>query len=140
MPDMEFGVEVPNPRRVYVAARSALRNEAIACAKLLRSNGIEVTSDWHDDPRFAPNLAEGVGDRDITAEGDRDERAIQRSTHIVRISDGKPGTGGNLVEWGMARAYGVKRILVGPEVNIFDRDTNVVHAEAGEDLVAKVRA
>jgi len=129
-----------NKHRIYVGARSAMREQAAACAKLLRSYGFEVTSDWHDDPRFAPNLAQGVGDHDITAEANRDEAAIRRSTHMVRLSDGDPGTGGNLVEWGLARAYGVVQILVGPEVNIFDRDTCVIHAEAGEDLIAKIRA
>jgi hypothetical protein len=125
---------------VYVAARSAMRDQAVACAKLLRANGIEVVSSWHDDVRFEPNLAESYTDHDITIECDRDEKEIRNATHIVRLSDGKPGTGGNLVEWGMARAFGVLRVLVGPEVNIFDRDTAVIHAEAGEDLVAKVRA
>lgn len=135
-----FGITVTHPRRVYVAARSGMRAEAVACAKFLRSNGIYVTSSWHDDPRFVPNLGEGVSEHAIDVECDRDEEEIRAATHIVRLSDGTPGTGANLVEWGMARAYGVRRILVGKNCCVFDRDRGVIHADAGEDLLAKVRA
>ena len=141
MAEFEMGIDVSrNPRRVYVAARSGKQRDAIACAKLLRANGIEVVSSWHDDPRFSPNLGDGVTDKDITVECNRDHAEIRQATHIVRLSDGTSGTGANLVEWGIALALGVIRILVGKECNIFDRDTAVIHAEAGDDLVAKVRA
>lgn len=140
MSKREFGISVAHPRRVYVAARSELRDRAIACAKLLRNNGILVTSSWHDDPRFVPNLATSVDDNIADRECDRDDEEIRASTHIVRISDGKAGSGANLVEWGMARAYGVVRILVGKKTCLFDRDRGVTYAQEGEDLLAKIRA
>lgn len=138
------GVCTCAPRvRVYVGARSGMRDEARACAKLLRAAGIEVTSSWHDDPRFMPMNSLGGGrftDEQLTGEAERDEHELRRSTAMVRLSDGNPGTAGNCVEWGIARALGLRLILVGPRVHVFDYLTSVVHATAGDDLLMKVLA
>lgn len=128
-----------NPRRVYVAARSGMVNEAKACAKLLRAAGFEVTSTWHDDPRFHNNFNDATAEY-CEQESSRDESELQRANVIVRLSDGNVGTAGNCVEWGIARAYGLRLILVGPPCNVFDRSSRVITATAGDDLIEKVRA
>lgn len=124
-------------RAVYVAARSGLRDQARACAALLRSGGVDVTSTWHDNERFVPDLPSYDLDY-CTGEADRDVAELRRSTIIVRLSDGQLGTGGNLVEWGVAIALGLRRILVGAPVNVFDLSPDVVRADAGHDTLLKV--
>lgn len=129
--------------RVYVGARSGMRDEARACANLLRAAGVEVTSSWHDDPRFMPMNSLGDGkftDAQLTGEAERDERELLRATAMVRLTDEDPGTGGCSTEWGIARTLGLRRFLVGPRIQVFDFMTDVVRATAGEDLVTKVRA
>lgn len=128
-----------SPPLVYVAARSAMRAEAHACAQLLRNAGALVVSTWHDDNPEKPWIEQ----QDIDAtrgaeEADRDLRQINACDTFVRLSDGGAGTGGNLYENGYALAKGCWLILVGPPVCVFDFLPRVVRALAGADLVAKV--
>lgn len=139
--DTGFGIcTCAGRRRVYIAARSGMKEDAAALARLLRLEGAVVCSTWHDDARFEPDV-EKLTDEECDRESVRDELEIQRSNVLVRLSDGTPGTrGANLVELGLARGYGLRIVLVGPAVNVFDRRRDVVRAQAGDDVVAKVLA
>jgi hypothetical protein len=107
----------------------------------IKELGVKVTSRWLDEgplPEGETTKARFLRD---TAQMDADD--VKAADTLIRFSDDLSmptipsswGTGSRLEECGMATAWGMNIIVVGPNQSIFDRLPNRVHVKDAASLL-----
>lgn len=108
--------------RVYIAGRFAaqvrLRGEAESLVALDR--GFSVVSSW----LWATESDVGYSDEQALDYGLRDCREVARADMFILDTIDESTTGGREVEFGMAGAWNLRTIVVGPYRNVFHRLAN----------------
>jgi hypothetical protein len=105
-------------RTFYLAGAFERKNEIEVYATILRTMGHTVNSTWLEDTQM--QIAEYLkAHPDVGMKlAMRDLHDIMRSMEIV-IFTGEMGRGGHQVEMGAALAWGLRVVVVGPQVNLF---------------------
>jgi hypothetical protein len=110
--------------KVYLAARYGRKAEMQEVAKILEAIGITVTSRWLTEPESA-----NVVEEELQQAALRDYDDIRTVDYFVRFSDDLStptipsswGTASRMEETGMAEAWGIPIIIIGPKQSVFDR-------------------
>jgi nucleoside 2-deoxyribosyltransferase len=131
----EAGRKQARPGAVYLAGRTARRQELVNAAATLRTEGIEVVSSWLDDPKAGSARSDG----DAAGAACRNLRDVKRCDVLVAVTEGEGsvGKGGRHVELGIALALGKRVLLVGPPEHVFHR---MVAVERHTNLNAAIEA
>lgn len=102
--------------KAYLAAAFGRQAEIRSYRDQLIAIGHEVTSRWLD----APDLPLGAGDDQSGAsQAFTDFSDIEAADTVISFTDGALARGGRHVEYGMAVAWGKRRVIVGPLEHVF---------------------
>lgn len=134
--------------KIYVAAKSELRDVAAACAEMLRNRGFDVVSTWHDDERFdfTEELFRSPGATLATTEATRDTIQILNCDVLVHLLPAITDplrfntTGGSFFELGLACGLGKRCIAVGEPVCVFHHLPGIVRVNTPMELCEAVIA
>ena len=139
--------------KLYLASRYARRDELARYAEELKRGGHEIVSTWLTQSRGDSDLVARVeSERESTPVearvfADADEHDVLRCDALVAFSEAPYSTvplaerGMRHVEFGLARAWGKRLVVVGPRENIGHTWAEVAHVpEWGPERLLRVLA
>lgn len=127
-------------KRIYVAASAPRHGSAKALAELLRKEGHDVVSDWHDQDGLNFALESSGASMDILAtryEGEsvRDVLQVRMADILVVITGDQQTRGGRHTELGIALDRGCAVYLLGPREQVFHYHPDVRVVSSAIELV-----
>lgn len=124
--------------KIYLAAQYSQKEEMRGYANILRGLGIEVTSRWLEEPHKPNTQMHEVTEEELAEYAKNDMQDVYVADLLVFFS--QPSTtpvarGGRHVEFGMALAFGMPILVVGPKENIFHLMKYVRHVDTFDDAI-----
>jgi hypothetical protein len=98
--------------RIYLAADFGRQAEMCEVRGMLTELGHEITSRWLD-------AREADTPEGWAVFAARDIEDVRDSDTVVSFTTGTPARGGRHVEYGLALAWGLHRVIVGPPEHLF---------------------
>lgn len=128
--------------KVYMAARYSRKDEIAKYARLFRSQGIEVSSTWFDEPHTPTVQLSDVSEVLLREYATRDLAEIDIANAFIFFSESDQTwnrRGGRHVEFGYALASGKRILVIGPIENIFHHVRGVEHVDSLEMAIWKLK-
>lgn len=110
--------------KIYLAAAYQRKSEMQGVRDVLQVMGHRITSTWIDneggsDGLGVEQLANPANTTRALEAAWQDIRDLQAAQLVINFTDGQPARGGRHVEFGLAYAWGLRLILVGPREHVF---------------------
>lgn len=124
--------------KLYLAAPYSWKDRIREYRAQLREIGVEVTSNWLDEPHAANVTLAEVQNSQLRHYAEMDLVDIERADGILFFSVDPSilmARGGRHVEFGYAMGIGRKLFVVGPKENIFHYQPNVILFETWEAVL-----
>jgi len=100
--------------KIYIASHS--QRDAYAASFILKRDGFEITSRWHDNPDFLPTVSYTAEQRVAIAQEDFDH--VTLADVLVILAGPEKYAGGKFIEAGIAIGQGKRVINVGRRENM----------------------
>jgi hypothetical protein len=141
---------VKTDMKVYLAGRYSRREEFAGYAQSLAERGIAVTSRWLGGNHKVDNTGSPVtdagdklGDADLRTQFCNEDIADVKAADVLVLFTEDPtaagaSRGGRHVEFGMAMAWDMALVTVGPYENLFTYHPRVAHFDTWAEYLAYV--